>query len=71
MTYSALGCTFYQGCGAGVGVVRSRRFLRGVGVLTTLGVGVGFICPTPTPDVQSNHFLHHTIKFLLKWYNFF
>jgi len=35
-----------QGCGvgAGAGVVRSRRFLSGVGVgfLTTLGVGVGF-----------------------------
>ena len=30
----------------------------GVGFLTTLGVGVGFFCPTP--DVQLDHFLHHT-----------
>jgi len=28
--------------GCGIGVVRSRRFLGGVGFLTTLGVGVGF-----------------------------
>jgi len=49
----------------------------GVGFLTTLGVGagVGFFCPTPTQDVQLDHFLHHTpklgipvemIQFLLK-----
>ena len=40
----------------------SRRFLGGAGVgfLTTLGVGVGFFCPSPTPDVQLDHFLHHT-----------
>ena len=39
---------------------RSRRFLGGAGVgfLTTLGVG--FFCPAPTPDVQLDHFLHHT-----------
>jgi len=32
---------------------RCRRFLGGVGVgfLTTLGVGVGYFRPTPTPDV--------------------
>jgi len=38
--------------------------LAGVGVrfLTTLGVGVGFVCPTPTPEVQLDHFLHHTPK---------
>jgi len=49
-----------QGCG--VGVVKRRRFLGGVGVgfLTTLGVGVGFFCPTP--DVQLGHFLHYTPK---------
>jgi len=45
---------------------RSRMFLGGVGVgvgfLTTLGVGVGLLCPTP--DVQLDHFLHHT-DFLL------
>jgi len=55
-----------QGCGdgAGVGVVRSWGFLGGVGVgfLTTLGVGVGFFCPTPTPDVKLDYFLHHTLK---------
>jgi len=36
----------------------------GVGFLTTLGVGVGvgFSCPTATPDVQLDHFLHHTLK---------
>jgi len=34
--------------------------LGGVGFLTTLGVAVGFFCPTP--DVQLNHFLHHTPK---------
>ena len=46
-------------CQAGV---RSRRFLGGVGVrfLTTLGVGVGFFCPTR--DVQLDQFLHHTPK---------
>jgi len=36
--------------------------LGGVGFLTTLGVGVGFFCLTPTPDVQLDHFLHHTLK---------
>jgi len=35
----------------------------GVGLLTTLGVGVGFFCPTPTPDVQLDHLLHHIPKF--------
>ena len=41
---------------------RSRRFLGGVGVgfLTTLGVGVGYFCPTPT--VQLDHFLDYTSK---------
>jgi len=50
-----------QGCG----VVRSRRFLGGVrvGYLTTLGVGVGFFCLTPTPEVQLDIYLHHTPKF--------
>jgi len=32
----------------------------GVGFLTTLGVGFGYFCPTP--DVQLDHFLHHTLK---------
>ena len=50
-------------CGKQVcGVVRSRRFLSGVGVgfLTILGVGIGQ--KNPTPDVQLGHFLHHTPK---------
>jgi len=25
-------------------------------------MGVEYFCPTPTPDVQLDHFLHHTIK---------
>jgi len=41
-------------------LIRSRRFLGGVGFLTTLGAGVGFFCPTP--DVQLDHFLNHTLK---------
>ena len=68
---------YNQGCEVGAGVVRSRRFLGGVGVgfLATLGVGVGHFCPTPTSDVQLYHLLHHTpkleipvemVKFLLK-----
>jgi len=62
----------YQGCGVGVGVVRSRKFLGGVGFLATLGVGVGFFCPTPTPNVQLDHFYITLLnwEFLLKWYNF-
>ena len=34
----------------------------GVGFLTTPGVEVGFFCPTPTPNVQLDHFLHNTLK---------
>jgi len=51
----------------------SRSFLGGVGFLTTLGVGVGFFCPTPTPKVQWDHFYITLLswEFLLKWYNFF
>ena len=56
-------------------MVRSRRFLGGVGVgfLTTLGVRVGFFCPTPTPDVLLDHYLITLLnwEFLLKWYSFF
>ena len=44
----------------GWGVVRSRMVLGEVGFLATLGVGVGFFCPTP--DVHLDHFLHHTPK---------
>ena len=42
----------------------------GVGFLTTVGVGVGFFCPTP--DVQLDHFYITLLnwEFLLKWYNF-
>ena len=46
--------------------------IQEVGFLTTLRVGVGFCCPTSTPDVQFGvkvgqrvevgHFLHHTPK---------
>ena len=35
-------------------------FLGEVGFLATLGVGVGFFCPTP--NAQVDHFLHHTPK---------
>jgi len=45
-------------CEQGCGVVSSRRFLGGVGFLTTLGVGSFCL----TPDVQLDHFLHHTPK---------
>jgi len=48
-----------------------------VGILRTLGVGVGFFYPTPTPEFQLNHLLHRTHKLglltracLLKRYNF-
>ena len=57
-----------QGCGvgAGSGVVRCWRFLSGVefelGFLSTWRVEVGFFCPTPIPDAQLDHFLHHTPK---------
>jgi len=36
--------------------------LGGVGFLRTLGVGIGvaFLCPTPT--LQLNYFLHHSPK---------
>jgi len=40
--------------------LRCRKFLGGVGFLTTLGVGVGFFCPTPTQEVPLDHFLRHT-----------
>ena len=49
-----------NGWNQGCGVVWIRRFLGGVGFLTTLGVGVGLF--SPTPDVQLDHFLHHTPK---------
>jgi len=54
--------------GCVVGVVKSRKFLGGVGFLPTLGVGVGFFCPTTV--VQLDHFLHALLncEFLLKWY---
>ena len=51
--------------------LRSRRFLGGVGFLTTLRIGVGFFCPTP--DVQLDHFYITlpNLEFLLKWYSSF
>jgi len=36
------------------------KFFGGVGFLTTVGVGVGFFYPTPIPEIQLDHFLHHT-----------
>jgi len=67
----------YQGCGVGVGVAKSRKFLCGVGVsfLTTLGVevgvGVGFFVRLR----QSNWIIVYITllswEFFLKWYNFF
>ena len=58
----------FQGCG--VGVVRSWRFLGGVGVglLRILGVGVRIFDPTPTPKVQFNYFSTcFACLFLLDW----
>jgi len=43
--------------------------------ITTPWIGVGFFCPTPTPEIELNHFLYHTpnlgiplemVQFLLK-----
>jgi len=54
-----LNCHFSQGYraqGCGVRVAKSRRFLGGVGFLTSLTVGVGFFYLTP--EVQLNHFIH-------------
>jgi len=51
-----------QGCGAGVGVIRSRRFSGGVGVVFLTTPGVGCFCPIPAPDSQLDHFLHHIPK---------
>ena len=42
--------------------MKTRRFLGGVGVGFPTTLGVGFFCPTPTRDVQLNHFLHHAPK---------
>jgi len=64
-----------QGCGVGAGVVRSWRFLGGVGFLTTLGVvvGVGFFVRLRLQ--KSNWIIFYITllcwEFLLKWYNFF
>ena len=54
-----------QGCGVGVGVARSGRFLGevGVGFLTTLEVGVRFFCPTPIRKSSGITIIHHTPKF--------
>jgi len=56
---------------------KESGFLGEVGILRTLGVGVGFFYPTPTPEFQLNHLLHRTHKLglltracLLKRYNF-
>ena len=51
----------------------SGRFLGGVGVgfLTTLGVGVGFFCPTPDVQLDNFYITFLNWEFLLKWCNFF
>ena len=60
-----------QGCG--VRVARSRSFLHGVGIVFLRWVGVGLFFPTPTPEVQLNHFIHcasvpvEMVRFLLKF----
>ena len=49
---------YCQGCGVGgfweggVGVLRMLEVGFRVGFLRGLGVGVGFFCPTPTPETQ-------------------
>jgi len=67
----ALQFSHNQGCG--VGVVRSRRYLGGVGVgfLTTLGVGIGFFVPLRHRMFKWIIFYITLLKweFLLKWYN--
>jgi len=69
------GLSYIQGCGAGVGVgvVRSRRFLGGVGVrfLTTLGVEVGFFVRLRMPSWLIFYITLLNREFLLKWYDFF
>ena len=59
---------YNQGCG--VGVARSRRFLGGVGFITTPGIGVGFFV-----RLQKSYWIIFCITLLngenlLKWYNF-
>ena len=65
----------YQRCGvgAGVGVVRSRRFLGGIGVgfVATLGVGVGFFVRLRIPSWIIFCITLLNWEFLLKWYNCF
>ena len=59
-----------SGC-TGLRSVRSRRFLGGVGFLTTLGVEVGFFVRL---RMSSWMIFYSTLlkrEFLLKWYNFF
>ena len=53
-----------QDCGAGVGVVKSQEVfaLSRSWIPNKAGIRVGFFCPTPTPDFQLDHFLHHTPK---------
>jgi len=55
------------------GVVRSPRFLGGVGVgfLTTLGVGVGFFVRLRMSDWIIFYMTLLNWQFLLQWYNFF
>jgi len=43
---------------------RCRRFLGEVGsqIPKNTGRRSRIFCPTPTPEVQLDHFLHHTLK---------
>jgi len=52
-----VGIEMKQGCGVGavIGTVKSR-------ILNNTGSPSRIFCPTPTPDVQLDHFLHHTLK---------
>jgi len=49
-----------SGPGAGLGVARSRRFVRSR-IPNNTGSRSRIFCPTP--DVQFDHFLHHIPKF--------
>ena len=56
-----------QGCG----VVKSPRFLGGVGFLTTLEIGVGFFVRLRMSDWIIFYMTLLNWQFLLQWYNFF
>ena len=57
-------CRQACGVGAGIGVVRSRSFFgwSWSRIPNNTGSRSRIFCPTPTPDVQLDHFLHHILK---------